>query len=70
MNAIYAFTHDHAHGSENELSCSISAPALQCGRVGQTRIVGLLPEGVRPIARRDRDVLPRGLSVDVPKKID
>jgi hypothetical protein len=69
MTAIWAFSHDHEHSGENELALQLFGhQAVQRGRrVDQARSIGLLPEGVPPDTRCDRDVLPSGLLVDVPR---
>ena len=48
MNAIYAFSHDHIHGSEDELTLQYLGIRLfnAGGAVDQARAVGLLPEGI------------------------
>ena len=68
MNVIYAFTHDHQHGSENELTLQYLGIRLfnAAGGVDQACIIGLLSEGIRSGTRFDRDVFPRGLSLNLP----
>jgi hypothetical protein len=66
MNAIYAFTHDHVHGSDNELTQYLCIRLFNAaGDFGQARAFGL---GFPPAQGRDRNVFPGRLPLDVPRE--
>ena len=57
MNAIYAFTYDHVHGSDDELTLQyLGIRVFNAAGVHQAGTVRLLPKGVPPGARLARDV--------------
>ena len=68
MNTIYAFTHDHAHESENELTLQYLGIRLfnAAGASVKLALSGYYQKGVRPGARHDRNVLSGGLPLNVP----
>jgi len=68
MNAIWAFTHDHLHGSENELTLQYLGIRLfnAAGASIKLALSGYYQKAFG--TRRDRNVLPGGLSLDVPRE--
>src|SRR5271155_436685 len=65
MNAIYVFSHDHPHGSDDELTLQYLGIRLfnAGGGFHQTSAIGILPKSVRSPAGYHRDIFPYRLSL-------
>jgi hypothetical protein len=70
MNVIYAFTHDHAHGSENELTLQYLGVRLfnAAGASVKLDLSGYYQKAFDQGARHDRNMLPSGLPIDLPRE--
>ena len=70
MNVIYAFTHDHIHESENELTLQYLGIRLfnAAGASIKLALSGYYQSGVPPGARRDRNAIPGRLPLDVSRE--